>query len=136
MNRRTVYESPIVATSPGVVVVPASQTDVPLCRPFPTDKGVSGLVRVLVSAATVGSGVTLKLQGLVGTKSDGTAVWEDSKTLAVVAPVAVETWLTIRLLDTVAGDQPFLPLAGTMRVVATTAAGGATISVTKVLSIM
>ena len=72
---------------------------------------------VSCSAVTAGAGITLKLQ----TRFSNEEAWQDSKTAAVTGNGIV----TIALLDTVAGDQSFLPLRPQARLVVTTGAGSA-----------
>ncbi len=88
------------------------------------------IVKILVNPATVGSGITGILQTTMAQTAAGVDIWEDSKTIAITT-VATDTLFTIKLLDTVAGDQTYLPLAPRGRIAITTAAG-ATVSVLKI----
>lgn len=82
---------------------------------------------ITVSATTVATGVTLKLQ----TRFSADQSWQDSSSTVSVANGFTGT-KTIRLLDTVSADQAYLPLRPLGRVVAVTGAGDS-ITVTSVI---
>lgn len=110
------WSSKDVTLSPGKVVG-ASQTNTPITLdgwPITAGGATRGfVVKLKVSAVTVGTAITAKLQTAIG------ADWVDSKTVAVSATGD----FYIKLLPTVSGDQTFLPLLNKGRVVLTTGSG-------------
>jgi hypothetical protein len=78
-------------------------------------------IDVVCSAVTVGGGITLKLQ----TRYSNAQSWVDSVTVAVTAAGT----FSLKLLDTIAGDQTYLPLRSEGRVVVTTGAASASVTV-------
>lgn len=101
----------------GSITVGASQTDVEIGPAFAIrgDLITAFLVDIESSAFTLGAGITVKLQ----VRSSNLQAWADSKTASATAVGTT----TIKLLDTIAGDQTFLPLKPQARVVVTTGAG-------------
>lgn len=98
-------------------VVGASQSNIPISKEYRITSwgSLRQQIAVKASAVTVAAGITAKLQ----TSIDGGTTWVDSKTVAVSANGV----FYIKLLETVAGDQTYLPLLNTARVVLTTGAG-------------
>lgn len=84
----------------------------------PAKFATSFVADVRVTATVVATGVTLKLQ----TRFSKDEAWQDSAAAITVANgfTGVKTF---RLLDTVAGDQQYLPLRPEARIVAVTGAG-------------
>lgn len=116
------YEQGLAAgsTNVGTQVVGASLTNEPISKEFPVSAGGARMLTVAITTgANVGT-VTAKLQTAVYGQE-----WEDSKTVTLTAGVGDVFYIT--LLDTKAGDQPFLPLYDKCRVVVTTAAASSTI---------
>ena len=72
-------------------------------------------IDVVCTSVTAGAGITLKLQ----TRYSNVQSWVDSVTVAVSG----NGTFTLKLLDTIAGDQTYLPLRSEGRVVVTTTAG-------------
>ena len=70
----------------------------------------SVVLAVLLSGVAVTGAITLKLQTALGD------TWEDSKT----ASITTDGMLYLRLLETGAGDQTYLPLLCKVRLVVTT----------------
>lgn len=144
MDRRTLLEpkrTTVPAAQAGTYphTIPAAQTDYAVCDPFTIEKGRQIRIDILLATVTASGGneVTFKLQTSPGQNTAGAAVWVDVKSFTALAAntAAPGAYITLRMLDTVAGDQPFLPLAGMCRIVATTAgAGTAVVQAVKVLS--
>jgi hypothetical protein len=107
--------SPSEVKLANVSALVAGLTDSPVTRIFRITAGGSKNIAVVlkVSGVTAGSGITAKLQ----TGVDG--VFVDSKTAAITAAGLV----TIKLNVHASGDQAFLPLLASGRVVVTTASG-------------
>lgn len=83
------------------------------------DQAAKGLVvGILVSTSTVGTGMTAKLQHRISRD----AAWLDSKTVAITTG-ASNTMFYIKLLDTVAGDQAYMPIMPECQVVVSSGAG-------------
>lgn len=98
-------------------VVGASATNTPISKEYRVTSwgALRQQIAVKASAVTLAVAITAKLQ----TSIDGGTTWVDSKTVAVTANGV----FYIKLLETVAGDQTYLPLLNTARVVLTTGAG-------------
>lgn len=94
--------------------VVASQTNFPISKEFKVTAGGALHMVACVDIASFSGTVTLKLQ----TSNDSLA-WFDVKSTAAIAATGPAY---IRLLCEATADQPFLPLLGKCRVVATTAA--------------
>jgi len=78
---------------------------------------------VLVSAATVATGVTLTLQQSPGPDHTGnTPIWTNIKSVSVNS-TASDEYYTITVQEDVTGDQAYLPLAEMTRLVIQTGAG-------------
>lgn len=104
--------------SVGIVqAVTANQTNLAISREFPiTASGSRNLVvAIKTSATTVAAAITAKLQTAV----NGT--YQDSKTVSVTG----NGYFFIKLNVEVAGDQTYLPLLNSGKVVITTGAGDA-----------
>jgi hypothetical protein len=99
----------------GLSAIGASQTDAAISEPFViTANGSKALVvKIKVSAATVSSGITAKLQTGIDQE------WVDSKTVAISATGA----FYIKLLAENSSDQSFLPLLRSGRIVVSTGSG-------------
>lgn len=106
----------IKATS--VSAIGASVTDSPIADNFPITAGGAAralAIKIKVSGVTVGGGITAKLQSAIDNE------FVDSKTVAITA----DGNFYIKLLAEAAGDQAFMPLLSTGRVVVTTGVGSA-----------
>lgn len=99
--------------------VGASAQNTVLGKEFGVSDGERIRIDLIASALTVGAGITAKLQVSPGVDSTGAKIWVDSKTAAMTATGAS----TITLQPEVTGDQTYLPLPDTARVVVTTGAG-------------
>lgn len=98
-------------------VLAASLTDEPITEVFRLEGLDATAFRIDFSASAVTGSIDIKLQ----TRMSDDVAWADAKTGAIAATGVT----SLKLLDTVAGDQPFLPLGGQCRVVATSGAGEA-----------
>lgn len=98
-------------------VVGASTTNQPISKEYRVTSwgALRHVVAIKCSAVTVAAAITAKLQ----TSVDGGTTWVDSKTVAVTTNGV----FYIKLLSDLAGDQTYLPLLNTARVVLTTGAG-------------
>lgn len=108
--------SPQDVTLPGLAAIGASQTNAPLSKDFPITAGgacKAMVVKIKVSAATVTTAITAKIRSAI--KGD----FVDAKTVSITG--AGDFY--IKLQDNVAGDQAFMPLLRTGRIVVTTGAG-------------
>lgn len=100
--------------------VGASATNTPISLVFPISAGGARMMAVSVTTSTTVGTVTAKLQtAMYGTE------WEDRKTVTLTAGAGDVFYIT--LLDTLAGDQTFLPLFDKCQVVVTTAAASSVI---------
>jgi hypothetical protein len=99
------------------LAVGASATNAVVSREFPvTAAGALNMVVALdVSAVTVATGITAKLQSAIG------SVWVDAKTASITTAGRVYIKLNIE----VSGDQTHLPLLSKARLVISTGAGDA-----------
>ncbi len=132
MDRRTHLKPrrttvPAAQAGPFPHTIPVNQAAAyPVCDGFTIEQGKSLRVDIQLATATAAGGntVTFTLQTSPGQDTAGNDVWVDVKAATALAAnvTAPGSYITIRLLDTVAADQPFLPLAGKCRVVATTGA--------------
>lgn len=102
-------------SSANPVTVGASQTNSPLSKEYAvTASGaLHHVVAIDVSAATVTTGITAKLQSAIG------STWQDAKTVAITTTGRVYIKLNIE----VSGDQTYLPLLNKARVVVSTGSG-------------
>ena len=98
------------------ITVGASATKTPVSNEF----AITNPTRLLAYITASGVTVTTAISAILQTKS-GSASWQDSK------PVSITTngTFTIKLLDTIAGDQTYLPLGQRCRLVITTGTGDA-----------
>lgn len=100
--------------------VSASLTNEPISQVFPISAGGARMMAVSVTTGTTVGTVTAKLQtAMYGTE------WEDKKTVTLTAGAGDVFYIT--LLDTLTGDQAFLPLFDKCRVVVTTAAASSVV---------
>lgn len=112
--------------SASAITVGASQSNSVLSKEYAvTARGaLHHVVAIDVSAATVATGITAKLQSAIG------STWQDSKTVAITTTGRVYIKLNVE----VTGDQTFLPLLNKARIVVTTGAGDSvTVSAVQVL---
>ncbi len=133
MDRRTKLEpkrTTVSTAQSGVYphTIPAGQTNYVVCDGFTIEKGRQIRVDILLNTAATSAGneLTFKLQTSPGQDTAKNLVWVDVKSFTALASTitAPGSYVTLRMLDTVAADQPFLPLAGQCRIVATTAGTG------------
>lgn len=101
----------------GLAALGASLTDSAISEIFPITAGGARMmaIKIKASAVTVGGGITAKLQSGINQE------FVDSKTVAIAANGNVY----IKLLAEAAGDQTFLPLLRSGRIVITTGVGSA-----------
>ena len=100
--------------------VGASLTNEPISAVFPVSAGGARMMAVSITTGTNVGTVTAKLQtAMYGTE------WEDRKTVTLTAGAGDVFYIT--LLDTLAGDQTYLPLFDKCRVVVTTAGASSTV---------
>jgi len=85
---------------------------------IPEDLNTRLRITILVASSTVAVGITAKLQ----VRISGSAGWVDSKTVAITTG-ASNTLFEIKFLETIAGDQTYLPLPPEGRLVITSGAG-------------
>jgi hypothetical protein len=106
----------------GLSAFAANQAYTPISENFPigADGGCRLVIGVQVTASTIAAAVTVKLQTSIDAGA-ASPTWTDAKT----ATVAGDGWTFIKLLAEVAGDQTYLPLGTTGRVLITTGAGDA-----------
>lgn len=119
------YSASDVTLAPGSVVG-ASATNTAITREYPITAGgsIHHAIVIDVTAVTVSTAITAKLQTAVGN------TWQDSKTVSISATGR----FYIKLNAETSGDQTYLPLLGKGRVVLTTGSGDtATITAVNVL---
>lgn len=107
----------VVETKFDANVVGASATNQAVSKTFYISFLTALIIDLEVSAVTDTTGITAKLQVRQSNDQD----WIDSKTVTIDG----NGTFTIALLDTVAGDQPFLPLRSIGRIVVSTGADDA-----------
>lgn len=119
-NVSKTYDPFSATPTPSTVTIGASLTS-PISREFVVSYGGSRniVVAALVTAVTVGAGITLQLQtSLVGT--DGSEDFVAAKTSAAVTTTG---WVYIRMNVENTTDQATMPLGDVGRLVAITTAG-------------
>lgn len=119
------WSSGDVTLSPSQVVG-ASVTNAPISRVYPITAGgaIHHVVCIDVTSVTLTTAITAKLQTAIG------SVWQDSKTVSITA----NGRYFIKLNVEVSGDQTYLPLLNSGRVVLTTGSGDtATITAVNIL---
>lgn len=122
-TRRTIQYATFDQVNP--LILSGAQSKTPagkVCSVYcPTELRVD----ILVTAANVNGGaITLLLQQSPGSGADNTtAIWIDAKSITIPGNVSSDTYFTITLQTSVAGDEQYLPLADAIRLVATLSSG-------------
>jgi hypothetical protein len=117
---------PNTVTLPGIITIPASQTDVSVSKKFPITAGGSKNLVICITVSAASGTVTAKLRS-----SLGSGIPVDSKTVSITGAGD----FFIKLNSDLLADQTYLPLLSLGDVVITTG-GASSVTVTSVQTLM